>query len=173
MLVGGLLLAMGLTVSILKRSPFTSSIIYLAVGLLVGPTALNLFHFNPLKESALLEELTEVAVLISLFSAGVKMPVPFNFTRWRKPILLATVSMVITVVMVAEFAYYVLGMPLGAGVLLGAIVAPTDPVLATDVQVRHPGDHDATALYPDLRGWHERRQRLSVCDAGYGDAGPA
>ena len=142
MLVGALLLVMGLTASILKRSPITSSIIYLAVGLLVGPTALNLFHFNPLKESALLEKLTEVAVLISLFSAGVKMPVPFNFTRWRKPILLATVSMVITVVMVAEFAYYVLGMPLGAGVLLGAIVAPTDPVLATDVQVRHPGDHD-------------------------------
>jgi NhaP-type Na+/H+ or K+/H+ antiporter len=142
MLVGGLLLAMGLTASILKRSPFTSSIIYLAVGLLVGPTALNLFHFNPLKESELLEKLTEVAVLISLFSAGVKMPVPFNFLRWRKPILLATVSMVITVVAVAEFAYYVLDMPLGAGVLLGAIVAPTDPVLATDVQVRHPGDHD-------------------------------
>jgi len=111
--------------------------------LLVGPTALNLFHFNPLKESALLEKLTEVAVLISLFSAGVKMPMPFNLFRWRKPILLATVSMVITVVAVAEFAYYVLGMPLGAGVLLGAIVAPTDPVLATDVQVRHPGDHDA------------------------------
>ena len=142
MLVGGLLLAMGLTASILKRSPITSSIVYLAVGLLVGPTALNLFHFNPLKESALLEELTEVAVLISLFSAGVKMPVPFNFARWRKPILLATVSMVITVVTVAEFAYYVLDMPLGAGVLLGAIVAPTDPVLATDVQVRHPGDQD-------------------------------
>ena len=70
------------------------------------------------------------------------MPVPFSFARWRSPILLATASMAITVVMVAEFAYYVLGMPFGAGVLLGAIVAPTDPVLATDVQVRHPGDHD-------------------------------
>ncbi|HUW00572.1 MAG TPA: cation:proton antiporter [Gallionella sp.] len=142
MLVGGLLLAMGLTASLLKRSPITSAIIYLAVGMLVGPSALNLFHFNPLKQSALLESLTEVAVLISLFSAGVKMPVPFSFSRWRSPILLATASMTITVVMVAEFAYYVLGMPLGAGVLLGAIVAPTDPVLATDVQVRHPGDHD-------------------------------
>lgn len=142
MLVGALLLVMGLTVSILKRSPITSAIIYLAVGVLVGPTALDLFHFNPLKQSALLESLTEVAVLISLFSAGVKMPVPFNFARWRAPILLATVSMSITVAMVTVFAYYVLGMPLGAGVLLGAIVAPTDPVLATDVQIRHPGDHD-------------------------------
>jgi NhaP-type Na+/H+ or K+/H+ antiporter len=142
MLVGGLLLVMGLTSSILKRSPVTSAIIYLAVGLLVGPTVLNLFHFNPLKESALLEVLTEVAVLISLFSAGVKMPVPFNFPRWRAPILLATVSMTLTVAMVAAFAYYVLGLPLGAGVLLGAILAPTDPVLATDVQIRHPGDRD-------------------------------
>ena len=142
MLVGGLLLAMGLTASILKRSPITSAIIYLAVGVLVGPTVLDLFHFNPLQQSALLESLTEVAVLISLFSAGVKMPVPFSFARWRSPILLATVSMAITVGLVAAFAFYVLGMPLGVGVLLGAIVAPTDPVLATDVQIRHPGDHD-------------------------------
>ncbi|HQS58676.1 MAG: sodium:proton antiporter [Gallionellales bacterium 35-53-114] len=142
MLVGGLLLVMGLTASILKRSPITSAIVYLAVGLLVGPSVLDLFHFNPLKESMLLETLTEVAVLISLFAAGIKMPVPVNFTRWRMPILLATVSMAITVAMVAVFAYYVLGMPLGAGVLLGAILAPTDPVLATDIQIRHPGDHD-------------------------------
>jgi len=142
MLVGGLLLVMGLTSSILKRSPVTSAIIYLAVGMLVGPTVLNLFHFNPLKEAALLEVLTEVAVLISLFSAGVKMPVPFSFVRWRAPLLLATVSMTLSVAMVAAFAHFVLRLPLGAAVLLGAIVAPTDPVLATDVQIRHPGDRD-------------------------------
>jgi len=142
MLIGGLLLAMGLTASILKRSPITSAIIYLAVGVLAGPTVLDLFHFNPLRESALLESLTEVAVLISLFSAGVKMPVPFTIARWHAPILLATVSMTITVAAVAAFAYFVLGLPLGVGVLLGAILAPTDPVLATDVQIRHPGDRD-------------------------------
>jgi NhaP-type Na+/H+ or K+/H+ antiporter len=142
LLVGGLLLVMGLTSTVLKRSPVTAAIIYLAVGLLVGPSVLNVFHFNPLKESALLEVLTEIAVLISLFSAGIKMPAPFSFGRWRTPILLATVSMTVTVGMVAAFAYYVLGLPLGAGVLLGAIVAPTDPVLATDVQIRHPGDRD-------------------------------
>lgn len=142
LLIGALLLFMGLTTSILKRLPITSAIIYLAVGLLVGPTVFNLFHFNPLKQSALLGVLTEAAVLISLFSAGVKMPVPFSFIRWRRPILLATVSVAITVGLIAAFAYYALGLPLGAGVLLGAILAPTDPVLATDVQIRHPGDRD-------------------------------
>ena len=142
LLVGGLLLARGLTSSALKRLPVTPAIIYLAVGLVVGPTVLNAFHFNPLKQSALLEVLTEVAVLISLFSAGVKMPVPVSFARWRTPILLASVSMTVSVVLVAAFAYYLLGLPLGAGILLGAILAPTDPVLATDVQIRHPGDRD-------------------------------
>jgi NhaP-type Na+/H+ or K+/H+ antiporter len=126
----------------LKHLPVTPAIIYLAVGLLVGPTVLNAFHFNPFKESALLEVLTEVAVLISLFSAGVKMPVPVSFARWRTPILLAFVSMAASVGIIAAFAYIVLGLPLGAGVLLGAILAPTDPVLATDVQIRHPGDRD-------------------------------
>ncbi len=142
LLVGGLLLARGLTAPMLKRLPVTPAIVYLAVGLLVGPTVLNLFHFNPLKESALLEVLTEVVVLISLFSAGVKMPVPFSFARWRTPILLASVSMAVSVALVAAFAHFLLGLPLGAGVLLGAILAPTDPVLATDVQTRHPGDRD-------------------------------
>jgi sodium/hydrogen antiporter len=142
LLVGGLLLARGLTAPLLQRLPVTPAIVYLAVGLLVGPTVLNLFHFNPLQESALLEVLTEVVVLISLFSAGVKMPVPFSFARWRTPILLASVSMAVSVGLVAAFAYFLLGLPLGAGVLLGAILAPTDPVLATDVQTRHPGDRD-------------------------------
>lgn len=142
LLVGGLLLVRALTAPMLQRLPVTPAIVYLAVGLLVGPTVFGLFHFNPLQESALLEVLTEVVVLISLFSAGVKMPVPVSLARWRTPILLATVSMAISVGLVAAFAYFLLGLPLGAGVLLGAILAPTDPVLATDVQTRHPRDRD-------------------------------
>ena len=142
LLVGGLMLARGLTVPLLQRTSVTPAMFYLALGLVFGPTALNFFHFNPLKQSALLEVLTEVVVLISLFSAGVKMPAPINFPQWRAPILLASVSMTLSVAMVAAFAYYVLALPLGVGVVLGAILAPTDPVLATDVQTRHPGDRE-------------------------------
>lgn len=169
LLVGALLLFMGLTSATLKRLPITSAIIYLAVGLLVGPTVFNVFHFNPLKQSALLQVLTEVAVLISLFSAGVKMPVPFSFTRWRTPILLATVSMAITLGLIAVFACYFLDLPLGAGVLLGAILAPTGPVLATDVQIRHPDDRDQLRFTLTCEAG-ERRQRFSVRDAWHGPA---
>ena len=132
LLVGGLLLTMGLSHATLARLPVTSAIIYLLVGLVIGPTVLNLFHFNPLKQSALLEVLTEAAVLISLYAAGVKMPLPVSLPNWRAPIQLAVVSMTVTVGLVAAFSHYLLGLPLGAAVLLGAIVAPTDPVLATD-----------------------------------------
>ncbi len=141
-LIGALMLSMGFLTVVIKRLPITSSMFYLAVGILVGPTGFAFFHFNPLEQSEFLEILTECAVLISLFAAGVKMPVPVTFERWRSPIQLAFFSMLITVALVAAFAYFVLHLPLGAGILLGAIIAPTDPVLATDVQVRHHGDED-------------------------------
>jgi NhaP-type Na+/H+ or K+/H+ antiporter len=142
MLIGFLMLSRGLAATSLKVLPFTSAIIYLIVGLILGPTVLNIFYFDPVQQSKLLELLTEVAVLISLFSAGVKMPVPVTLRRWRPPLMLAWVSVGITVGMIAVFAYFVLRLPLGAGILLGAVLAPTDPVLATDVQSRHPGDND-------------------------------
>lgn len=142
LLIGFLMLSRGLAPSLLNHLPFTSAIVYFLVGLSLGPTGLNIFYFDPLEESAALEVLTEVAVLISLFSAGVKMPVPFRLARWQPPLRLAWISMTLTVGMIAAFSYFVLGLPLGAGILLGAILAPTDPVLATDVQSRHPGDND-------------------------------
>lgn len=156
LLVGGLLLTMGLIAPVVKRLPVTTAMIYLAVGVLVGPMCLGLFHFNPLEESAMLEVLTEIALLISLFAAGVKMPVPVTFARWRAPVLLAFLGMSVTVGLVALFAYYALGLPLGAGILLGAIIAPTDPVLATDVQIRHPGERD-------------RLRFTLTCEAGMND----
>lgn len=142
LLIGFLLLARGLTATPLRFLPVTSAIMYLGVGLLLGPTGLNLFYFDPFSQSALLELLTEVAVLISLFSAGVKMPVPVTLARWNAPLRLAFIAMTLSVLLVAAFAVFALGLSWGAAVLLGAVLAPTDPVLATDVQSRHAGDND-------------------------------
>lgn len=155
-LLGSLLLVVGFTASYIKTAPATSAIVYLFIGFVVGPMGFGLFHFNPLEESALLELLTEIAVLISLYCAGVKMPAPVKFSRWRTPLRLAVVSMAFTVGLVALFGYYWLSLPLGAAVLLGAVVAPTDPVLATEVQTRHAGDPD-------------RLRFALTCEAGIND----
>ncbi|MGK5060603.1 cation:proton antiporter [Janthinobacterium sp. LB2P49] len=141
-LIGCLMLARGLGAAGIARLPWTSAMAYLGVGLLLGPMFLGLFAFDLLQQAPLLETLTEIAVLISLFSAGVKMPVPFSLARWLPSLRLAWLSMAISVALVAAFSCLVLGLPFGAGVLLGAILAPTDPVLATDVQLRHAGDSE-------------------------------
>lgn len=142
LLVGVLMMTRGLASSLLQRLPVTPAILYLGVGLVIGPSVLGWFQFDPVAEAPMLELLTEVAVLISLFSAGVKMPVPATWARWQPPVRLAWLAMAVTVGLIAAFAHLVLGLALGAAVLLGAVLAPTDPVLATDVQSRHPGDND-------------------------------
>ncbi|MBZ2168124.1 cation:proton antiporter [Marinobacter sp. F4216] len=140
--IGTLLILMGTRPPVLQRLNLTPSMVYLSVGVLLGPLMFGVFHFNPLKQAHFLEVLAELAVLLSLFIAGTKMPVPFRWKAWRVPMRLAFISMTISVVLTAVFGYYLLGLPLGAAILLGAILAPTDPVLATEVQVRHMGDTD-------------------------------
>lgn len=142
LLIGGLLLLSGLTARFVERLPVTRAMLYLAAGFIIGPSLLGWFHFNPLQQAPLLERLTEAAVLLSLYTAGLKMPPPGRLARWRVPLLLATASMVITIALMTAFGVWALGLSLGGALLLGAILAPTDPVLATEVQVRSPGDRD-------------------------------
>ena len=116
--------------------------LYLAVGLGVGPIGLGLVARDTVGDAHLLERRTEVAVLVSLFTSGLKLSLPLSDRRWRLPIRLAFGSMAITVAAVAALAWALFDLPLGAAILLGAILAPTDPVLASDVQLEEPGDRD-------------------------------
>lgn len=110
--------------------------------MLLGPAGVELIILNPLANAPLLERLTEIVVLISLFSAGLKLRTPIYDRRWVLPIRLASISMIITVLLVALVGTWGLGLPLGGAILLGALLAPTDPVLASDVQVKDPEDRD-------------------------------
>ena len=142
LIVGALLIVMALGESVLHRLPLSTSMLYLGVGFALGSGGLAFFYVDPLEQAAVLERVTEVAVLLSLFSAGLKLRVPWRDRRWLSPIRLATVSMVITVGLVTAVGVLALGLPLGGAVLLGAILAPTDPVLASDVQVESATDRD-------------------------------
>lgn len=116
--------------------------LYLVVGIGLGPSGIGLIQLDPMQDAALLERLTEVAVLISLFVAGMKLDLPLTDKRWRIPLRLASVSMLLTVGAITAVGYWLLHLPLGAAVLLGAVLAPTDPVLASDVQLADATDRD-------------------------------
>ena len=141
-IVGVLLVVMALSGSVLARLPLSTAMLYLLVGIAVGPWGVGLSWVEIGKHSALLETLTEIVVLISLFSAGLKLSSALSDRRWMLPLRLAVVSMIFTALAIAAVGYTLLGLSAGAAILLGGILAPTDPVLASDVQVHTAGDRD-------------------------------
>ena len=141
-IVGLLLVLMALGATVLKRLPLSTAMLYVLVGLGVGPLGLGLMAPDGRADAHLLERIAEVVVLLSLFTAGLKLSPGLRDKRWALPVRLALNSMVVTVALITGAAWLFLDLPLGACVLLGAILAPTDPVLASEVQLHEAGDRD-------------------------------
>ena len=95
---------------------------------------------NPLTENNrwLWEKMTEFVVIVSLFGAGIKIDEPLSWKYWKTPFRLIAVLMPLTIAAMALTGYYLIGLPLASALLLGAVIAPTDPVLAADIQVGPP-----------------------------------
>jgi NhaP-type Na+/H+ or K+/H+ antiporter len=146
MVIGMLLVTMVLAGTLLGRLPLSSAMVYLALGWMLGPDGANVLRPDPVAHAALLERLAEVALLISLFAVGLRLGVPLRDGRWRLPLRLAFLSMAAMVAMISAIGLWWLQLPLGMAVLLGAILAPTDPVLASDVK-------SETGTHPDRLGF--------------------
>ena len=141
-LIGLLLVIMALSGSVLARLPLSTSMLYLGFGAALSPLWLGASALSPHEHAPLLERVAEIGVLLSLFTSGLKMSLGLGDGRWLLPLRLALTSMVITVALIALLGVAWLGLSVGAAILLGGILAPTDPVLASDVQVADPGDRD-------------------------------
>jgi NhaP-type Na+/H+ or K+/H+ antiporter len=141
LVIGLLLIGMGLTDTVRRELPVSSAALYLLAGWLIGPHAWGLLHLDLFADARLIEVLTEAAVLISLFAVGLRLRVRLTDLLWLTPVLLASVAMLMTIGALTAVGY-ALGLSLGGALLLGSILAPTDPVLASDVQVDNPGDRD-------------------------------
>jgi NhaP-type Na+/H+ or K+/H+ antiporter len=142
-LVAGLLLIlMGLVGSVIDRLPLSTGLLYLAIGYGLGPAGLGMLRIDPVRDAPVLERVFEIAVLMSLFTLGLKLRLPLTDPLWRIPLRLATLSMLVTIAGVAACAVALFGLPPAAAVLLAAILAPTDPVLASDVQIKKLDDRD-------------------------------
>jgi sodium/hydrogen antiporter len=123
---------------------FTSAIVYLMLGAVasLGLHALGIELLDPLGDSALIERLAEFAVIVALFASGLRLDRALSWRAWGSTVRLVAVAMPLTIAAVALFGTEVMGLSLGAAVVLGAVLAPTDPVLASAVQVGPPGEPD-------------------------------
>ena len=110
-LIGLLLIVMALAGTVLSRLPLSTAMLYVAVGVAVSPLGLGWTGFGPLTHTVLMERLTEVVVLISLFTAGLKLSRGMNDRRWLLPVRLATTSMLVTVGCITLAGWAWLGLP--------------------------------------------------------------
>jgi NhaP-type Na+/H+ or K+/H+ antiporter len=88
------------------------------------------------------EHLTEVGVIVALMGAGLKIDRPLGWRRWSSTWRLLAVAMPLTIAAVAVLGWWWVGLGPAAALLLGGALAPTDPVLAADVQVGEPTDEE-------------------------------
>ncbi len=142
LLIGSLLVTMGLSHTLLKRLPVSAAALYLAAGYVLGPHMLGFIRLDIVRDAQLIERLTEVAVLVSLFAVGLRLRVHLDDPLWRAPVLLASVAMLLTIACITALGFWLDGLSLGTAVLLAAMLAPTDPVLASEVQIEQVGDRD-------------------------------
>lgn len=139
---GALLLVMALSSAFLRRLPVTTSVIYLLLGMVIGPAGLGWLRIDAREAAPWLERLTEVAVIVSLFVGGLKLRLHWRDPAWAAARRLAGPVMLVCILGVALFARFAMGLDWALALLLGALLAPTDPVLASTVTVNDAGDHD-------------------------------
>jgi NhaP-type Na+/H+ or K+/H+ antiporter len=140
LVIGLLLLGVTLGSGWISRLPLSYALIYLVVGIFLGPCGVGLIQLRP--DAEFLERLTEMVVIISVFGCGLKMNRPLKLWAWQTTARLIGFLMPISILAIAATCHWLLGFNWGMAILLGAILAPTDPVLASEVQLADVQDKD-------------------------------
>lgn len=140
--LGAVLLTLALTSSYLRWMPVTTSAMCLVLGVVIGPMGLDVLKLDISDSSVWMEHLTEVAVVFSLFVSGLKLRLPLKNRTWRVAFGLAGPVMILCIAGLCLALHYLFGLSWGVSMLIGAMLAPTDPVLAALVQVNDARDDD-------------------------------
>ena len=140
--IGLLLLAMAMLFGLLQRLPVTTSLVYLLVGIGVGPAGLDWLRLDLVESAHWVERVTELAVVASLFFGGLKLRLRLTHDSWRSGYRLAVLTMLLSIAGISAAAHLLFDMSWSFSLLLGAILSPTDPVLAGMVTVDAPSDRD-------------------------------
>jgi sodium/hydrogen antiporter len=133
--VGGLLLLLGVVGGLLKeRTPISEPLIALLAGVLIGPAALGLLDLAELgNETLILEEAALLTLGIALVGVGLRLPVGYASSNWGLLVVLLGILMPLMWIVSGLLVYLILGLPFWVAVLIGAIITPTDPVVASSI----------------------------------------
>lgn len=137
--LGLIILGVSMLPRLLSGRILSAPICYLGFGLLLFSLPIPIPTPDPLTYPTIVEQLTEIALLVSLMGAGLRIDRPFSVRKWEATWRLLGIAMPIAIVLSAFLGWWIVGLAPAAALLFGAALAPTDPVLASDVQVGPPG----------------------------------
>lgn len=140
--VGAAILGAAILPMLLEGRPMSFPIIYVGLGMAVFALPLRLPLIDPLAEGDVVERLTELVVIVSLMGAGLKIDRSFGWRSWATTWRLLAIAMPLTIAGIALLGWWAVGVVPASALLLGSALAPTDPVLASDVQVGPPGSEE-------------------------------
>jgi sodium/hydrogen antiporter len=125
-----------------RERAFSASLIYLGLGVVAaaGLVALDVSWLDPVRDAGFVAHVTELAVVIALFSTGLKLERRLAWREWSTVTRLLAIGMPAFIALAALFGAGAMGLSWGAAIVLAAALAPTDPVLAGDIGVGPPGD---------------------------------
>ncbi len=121
-----------------KKICISYSLVFVAFGMLIYLVFPDLNWPDPLKDTKLTLHFTEIIVIIAIMGTGLKIDRALSFKKWRAPLQLLTITMFLNITAIAAISHFMLGFDIASSILLGAVLSPTDPVLAGDVQVDEP-----------------------------------
>lgn len=129
----------------LRQLPLSLPICCVVIGIVLAWSPFTpLPYMNPLEDAKVAEHLSEFVVIVALMGAGLKIDRPLGWKRWMTTWRLLGIAMPLSIATIAVLGWGILGLGPASALLLGAALAPTDPVLASDIQVGPPktGEED-------------------------------
>lgn len=122
--------------SISRKIKISYPIILLGIGAVLWYVDVPLLWPDPFWPDTWLMYISEIIVIISLMGAGLKIGNDYTFESWKLPLRLILVTMPLCMIAVYFLGIHLLSFSFPAAILLAAALAPTDPVLAAEVQIK-------------------------------------
>lgn len=149
--IGGLMVVIGLLSEPLKRSLLSATILALLVGVLLGPSVLGLLDLSEWgKPEAILEQASRLTIAVGLMGVALRLPSGYVLSRWRSLLVLLGPVMLFMWLSSGLLTYLILGLPFWVAMLVGAVITPTDPVIASTIVTGEVAERNLPARMRNL-----------------------
>jgi len=144
LLFGGIIALLAAIIpTMLSKKYISAPIVYLLLGT-AGFFICEECHIKPFEHLKEIAHITEFVILIALVNTGLRIKEPFKWSTWKNAFRLLAIAMPITIVAASFLGWWILSFAPATAMLFGSLIAPTDPVLASELQTSEPGQDDTS-----------------------------